>query len=227
LEKYKTLIAGSTKGIGLVTRKMLEERGDIVTSFSRSNSSNLSHIKMPIEEFDYTMLPYNNYDNLIFAHRYRGNNNDEDFKISITSLLKILDECNNFLNNQSSIVILGSDASRLVFFEENNFYHATRSALSGINKYYSAKLGAQGIRCNMVSPGTVLKPENKDFYKKNPMILKKLEKITPLGKIGEAKDVGNLILFLCSNKSSFITGQNISIDGGLSNISQTSISKLF
>ncbi len=227
MERYKTLISGSTKGIGLVTKKLLEERGDIITSFSRTDSVNNNHIKMPIEEFDYKKLPHNNYDNLIFAHRYRGNNLQEDFKITVTSLLKILDDCSNFLNNNSSIVILGSDASKLVFFEENNIYHVTRSALSGVNKYYSVKLGGKGIRCNMVSPGTIIKPENKNFYKKNPDILEKFKKITPLGKMGEAKDVANLILFLCSKNSSFITGQNITIDGGLSNISQSSISTIF
>ena len=225
MQKYKTLISGGTRGIGLVTKRMLEKRGDLVTTFSRSPSS-INHIQMPIDKFDYKLLPYKKYDNLIFTHRYRGDDGYEDLKITVNSLFKILDNCKFFLSNDSSIVILGSNASKFVFFEQNSLYHASRAALTGINNYYSVKLGKFGIRCNIVNPGTVIKPENKNFYSENLKLVKNIENLTPLKKMGKAEDVANLVLFLCSKNSNFITGQNISVDGGLSNISQESINKL-
>ena len=66
-----------------------------------------------------------------------------------------------------------------------------------------------------MSPDFVIKNENKKFFKKNKKFIKKLEKKIPLQRVGTARDVSNLVSFLCSDKSTFITGQNINVDGGL------------
>jgi 3-oxoacyl-[acyl-carrier protein] reductase len=52
-----------------------------------------------------------------------------------------------------------------------------------------------------------------------------IENITPLGRMGEADDIANLVEFLCSPKSSFITGNTFFVDGGLSIIGQESIAR--
>ena len=52
-----------------------------------------------------------------------------------------------------------------------------------------------------------------------------IEKITPLGRMGEAVDVANLIEFLCSEKSSFITGNSFFLDGGVSLVGQETIAR--
>jgi len=52
-----------------------------------------------------------------------------------------------------------------------------------------------------------------------------IEKITPLGKMGNAKDIANIVEFLCSSKSSFLTGNSFMMDGGLSLVGQESIAR--
>jgi NAD(P)-dependent dehydrogenase (short-subunit alcohol dehydrogenase family) len=60
---------------------------------------------------------------------------------------------------------------------------------------------------------------------KNNKVRKMIENITPLGRMGEADDIANLVEFLCSPKSSFITGNTFFVDGGLSIIGQESIAR--
>ena len=72
-----------------------------------------------------------------------------------------------------------------------------------------------------------IKPENKNFFlKKNNSVRRMMEKITPLRRMGDAEDVANLVDFLTNDKSSFITGLSIPIDGGTHLLSQESITKI-
>ena len=92
-------------------------------------------------------------------------------------------------------------------------------------KYYAVNLGEKGIRCNCVLPNSVIKPENKDYFTKNNDVRRMIEQITPLKRMGTAKDIANTVDFLCSPKSSFITGQTIFVDGGISVRGQDSIAR--
>lgn len=224
LKNNNSLIFGGSKGIGSIIKKNLENRGDIVVSCSRHGNLNSEEINTTIDGFDINKLKIK-FNNLIFSHRYRGIDSQEEYKIAVESVDKLLKKSNKFLKKNGSIVILGSNASDFVYKEQNASYHYTRGALVSLTKYYAVKLGPLGIRCNLINPGTVIKPESKDFYSSN--INKKLiiEKLTPLQRMGNAQDIANLVTFLCSDKSSFITGQVITVDGGISLHSTESIGK--
>ena len=60
---------------------------------------------------------------------------------------------------------------------------------------------------------------------KNNKVRKMIENITPLGRMGEADDIANLVEFLCSPKSTFITGNSFFVDGGLSLVGQETIAR--
>ena len=85
--------------------------------------------------------------------------------------------------------------------------------------------GTKGIRFNSILPATLIKPENIDFFVDGNKVKEMIEKITPLGRMGEAVDVANLIEFLCSEKSSFITGNSFFLDGGVSLVGQETIAR--
>jgi NAD(P)-dependent dehydrogenase (short-subunit alcohol dehydrogenase family) len=71
----------------------------------------------------------------------------------------------------------------------------------------------------------LFKPENKFFYNKKNIKRKILEKITPLKRMGTSQDIANVVDFLTSDKSSYITGATIPVDGGLRLLSQAAIFK--
>jgi NAD(P)-dependent dehydrogenase (short-subunit alcohol dehydrogenase family) len=70
-----------------------------------------------------------------------------------------------------------------------------------------------------------MKEEAMDFYKKNSQLLDLYRDIIPLKRMGTSEDVVNAMIYLCSEKAAYITGQNIIIDGGLSLIWQESLSR--
>lgn len=90
-------------------------------------------------------------------------------------------------------------------------YGSSKAAVIFSTKTMALELGSYGIRANLVSPGFIAT----DMWEnRNDGIKEKILSETPLGRQGMPREVANTILFLASDMSSYITGQNIVIDGG-------------
>ena len=90
-------------------------------------------------------------------------------------------------------------------------YSATKGAVDSYVKSLSKELGPSGIRVNAVSPG-VIKTDMLDCFTEDD--LNELSEETSLGRLGDPSEVADLIFYLSSPQSSFITGQIVGIDGG-------------
>ena len=96
-------------------------------------------------------------------------------------------------------------------------YSAAKAGLINLTKSLANILSEKGIRVNAIAPGwvdTSMGPEEGVFKKA-------VENTIPLKRLGDALEIANLVTFLASNKSSYITGETINIDGGLSNVDPT------
>ena len=113
------------------------------------------------------------------------------------------------------IVNIGSTTGFSVNLE-SPVYHVAKAGISQLARYYAYVLGPKGIRVNSVSPGTIIKEESEEFYSKNQPLRDLYNSIIPLGRMGTAIEIANVVTFLCSPKASFITGQDIVVDGGIS-----------
>ena len=91
-------------------------------------------------------------------------------------------------------------------------YSAAKAGLTGMTKALAKEVGPSGIRVNCISPGVIDTDMNANL---TPDDIDALKSETPLGKIGSATDIAEALLFLASDKASFITGQDIGINGGL------------
>jgi len=221
--KKTSLIIGGTRGIGSVIKHSLVKRGDQVYTASRAQSSEKHfNVNLP-DKIEIKKIVKLNY--LIFAHRYRGEEWQGDFNVTVKAVDILVNQMKNIFLGEASIVVLGSNAGNFAVEEQSASYHASRAALGGLVRYYAAKLGHKGIRCNLIMPSTIIKPENEHFFTKKNSVRKMIEKITPLGRMGNALDIANMVEFLCSEKSSFITGQSFFVDGGLSIIGQESVAR--
>ncbi|WP_123483086.1 SDR family oxidoreductase, partial [Pseudomonas protegens] len=80
----------------------------------------------------------------------------------------------------------------------------------------AVELAARGIRCNAVIPGLIETPQSLDSQNSlGPEGLAKAARAIPLGRVGRADEAASLVRFLPSEESSYLTGQSIVIDGGL------------
>jgi gluconate 5-dehydrogenase len=91
-------------------------------------------------------------------------------------------------------------------------YGAGKAAIIQFTKYLAVNYAKNGIRVNSISPGAF---PNKEVQK-NKKFIKKLKSKIPLERLGQPEDLMGAIVFLASDDSSYVTGQNILIDGGWS-----------
>ena len=91
-------------------------------------------------------------------------------------------------------------------------YAASKAGIIGFTKAIALELGSRNIRANVVAPGFIKTEMTANF---NPKTVDELKKSIPLRRIGNSEEVANLVVFLVSDKSQYITGQVIGINGGL------------
>jgi NAD(P)-dependent dehydrogenase (short-subunit alcohol dehydrogenase family) len=97
-------------------------------------------------------------------------------------------------------------------------YAAAKGAVLAMGRSLAQELGPYGIRVNTISPGFMDTPLLASWLATEPDAEATMQRINgyhPLGRIGRPEDIGNLVTFLAAPQSSFITGANIIIDGGL------------
>jgi NAD(P)-dependent dehydrogenase (short-subunit alcohol dehydrogenase family) len=171
------------------------------------------------------------FTHLVCFQRYRG---DEDpwrgeLETSLSATKRIVEFASDNFDGakENSVVFVGSIASQFIAEEQPVGYHAAKAALTGMARYYAVTLGPRGIRVNSISPGTVLKDESKAFYLQNTALLSLYKDLTPLRRMGSAGEVAAVIRFFCSPDASFVTGQNIVVDGGVSVQSHESLARRF
>lgn len=112
------------------------------------------------------------------------------------------------LNRQGVMVNIASLAGQMGNAGQGN-YAASKAGLIALTKTLAVELGSRGIRVNAVSPGLIETEMLKDLKDKEVY-----NKKIPLGRIGTAKEVANVVAFLCSDEASYITATTINVNGG-------------
>jgi len=100
---------------------------------------------------------------------------------------------------------------------ESPGYHAAKAGLESLTRYLALELGAHGIRCNAVQVGWLIKDEQQERFDsaENTAYREAAIAVHPLRRIGNSQDLVDAILFLGSDRSRFITGQVLGLDGGI------------
>ena len=93
-------------------------------------------------------------------------------------------------------------------------YGASKAAMIRLSKSLAIQFASYNIRSNIILPGPIETPMQ-NRWKKNLKAKKQLSKIIPLQRVGKPQDIANAILFLLSDAGNYITGSEITVDGGL------------
>jgi len=94
-------------------------------------------------------------------------------------------------------------------------YETVKIAVIGLTRQMAAEYGADGIRVNAICPGHIVTERIKPQWDAHPEGLRFFEEQYPVRRTGTPDDIANAIAFLCSSEASFITGQALVVDGGL------------
>ncbi len=112
-----------------------------------------------------------------------------------------------------AIVNISSIAGRAHGLRDRVAYVASKTGLLGLTREAARELAAYGIRVNAICPGVIETEMTAALRQDEAMMRKWLEDI-PQGRLGQPQDVVQLVLFLCSPGSAYLTGQAINVDGG-------------
>jgi 2-hydroxycyclohexanecarboxyl-CoA dehydrogenase len=113
-----------------------------------------------------------------------------------------------------TIVNIGSDAARVGSSGEA-VYSAAKGGIVAFSKTLARELARNAIRVNAVCPGPADTPLFAAISEQNPKLRTALEKSIPLRRLAQPEDLANAVAFLASDEASYITGQTLSVSGGL------------
>lgn len=134
------------------------------------------------------------------------------FSINVKAPMLLTSLCaKNMVDRKSGKIIFISSIWGVSGGSYESLYSASKSSLIAYSKALAKELGPSNINVNCICPGVIKSPMNDGYTKEE---IQDLIDRTPLNRLGNPSDVGELALFLASEKSNFITGQSIVIDGG-------------
>jgi 3-oxoacyl-[acyl-carrier protein] reductase len=225
----KALVTGGTRGIGLSCVEILTKRGFDVYYTGRSEPvdsfggflkadfstrggisdfcSKISEIKIdvlvnnagvnnpkPLSEIDFPDIDWAFNINLIAP-----------LNITKTVVPHMID------NNWGRVINIGSILGE-ISREFRSIYSITKSGLVGMTRAHSAEFAKFGVLVNCVAPGYL----DTDLTRKNlgPLGMQEISKQIPVGHLGSPRDIAEIVSYLASESSSFITGQVFTVDGG-------------
>jgi 3-oxoacyl-[acyl-carrier protein] reductase len=119
------------------------------------------------------------------------------------------------LHEGSAIVNIGSIAGAVGRFPRLSIYSASKAAIEGLTRVQACELAPRGIRVNAVAPGFIRVPMSRDWEEISGGEEALISHV-PLGRLGTTGEVAEVVEFLLSPRSSYITGTTIYVDGGVS-----------
>ena len=138
------------------------------------------------------------------------------FSINLNSIVIVLQSILPQMkkNKFGSIVHISSIDALSGDNKPQDAYGSSKAALLRLSKSISIQFASKNIRSNSILPGPIETPMQ-ERWKKNPESKKNLSKVIPLRRVGKPSDIANSTMFLLSDESSFITGTELIVDGGL------------
>ena len=228
--KKNILFIGGSTGIGLETIKLLHEKCNlIVASRTNENLENLDvkHLKFDVlnDELDLNEIP-EILDGFVYCpgsinlRPFRGlkiNTFQDDLNINFLSMVRILQQVlNNLKKSECSSIVLYSTVAVKIGMPFHSSISASKGAIEGFAKSLAAEF-APDIRVNVIAPSLTDTPLASRFLN-NDLKKEKVGHRHPLKRHGNAIDIANSTAFLLSEESSWLTGQILGVDGGMSTL---------
>lgn len=221
------LIIGGTKGIGKSICELLTAHGNQVYTTARSNSIDSTNFTLwdVKDDFPITGLP-EVFDGVVYCPgtinlkpfgRLTAQDFKEDYEVNVLGAVKVLQAVLPKLKNSpSASVVLFSTVAVQTGMPFHASVAAAKGAVEGLVRSLAAEWSPK-IRVNAIAPSLTQTPLAEKLTS-TPEKIEASAKRHPLQRIGQPQDVAEAALFLLSEKSSWMTGEVIAVDGGMSTI---------
>ena len=124
-------------------------------------------------------------------------------------------EIPEMLRNGGGAIVNVSSVAGIVGLPQLSIYSASKHAMLGLSKSAALEYAKSNIRINAVCPGGVEKTDMLDrTIRENPEFLDTFKSMHPIGRVGDPEELANVVVWLLSDKASFVLGHTLLVDGG-------------
>ena len=141
---------------------------------------------------------------------------DKTFNINVKGLLFTVQKALPLIQDRGSVILNASIAASKGI-EASSIYNATKAAIRSFARSWTVDLKHRKIRVNAISPGPIDTPGLRNLVKTDGL-LEQIKAMVPLGRMGSPDEVAKAVSFLASDDSSYITGIELFVDGGMAQI---------
>src|SRR3990167_747468 len=240
-------ITGGSTGIGFATAKLFVEQGAYVYITGRREdklleatrqlgNENSSHIQgdvsvmTDLDRIFQTIRENHNVLHIVFANaglsefstlaQATESHFDKIFDVNVKGLFFTVQKSLPLLEDGGAIVLNGSICANTAL-DQSCVYGGSKAAIRSFGRGFAQDLKGRKIRVNVVSPGIIDTPMFDTLGIPEEVKLQVKQSFTgkiPLGRLGTSEDVAKAVLFLSSSDSSFLTGAELYVDGGMTQI---------
>jgi len=112
-------------------------------------------------------------------------------------------------------IVNTASVAGLMGFPRHVAYTVSKHGVVGLTKTAALEYAREGIRINAVCPGYIRTGMTGPFLARDPALEERVTRIEPIGRIGRPEEIAEAVVWLCSDAASFVTGQAVPVDGGL------------
>jgi 3-oxoacyl-[acyl-carrier protein] reductase len=240
------LITGSTRGIGKsIAEKFVSAGATVIITGTHKNSKDSltqGHFRIKESNTEYICADFSDKASLeVFIQKIRkypkidicvnnagtnknnliGQTRIDDYNfimdINLHAPFRISRAlCGSMAENGYGRIVNIASIWSVVSKPGRSIYAMTKAGLTGLTRTMAVELASKNVLVNSVSPGFTMTELTRETLTKDDM--EELKRIIPAGRFADPDEVATLVLFLCSDLNTYITGQNIVIDGGFTNV---------